>query len=400
VEDDSMTALKVRTVLIGSARAGHSELLDMLLVSGGFDVVHRKDGQEVLEFLKDNTPDAVVLDIDLPNADGREICSRVRSIRRLCDVVVVLLTPTVLELGGAENFRATVRSTSADLVLPEPIGDKNLVGRLQNLFLEREEFSSNRQASSFDVGLTRTTTRRARSASTVEREAMTVASLEDEVRVLRAQLKAYQRRSGSERASRDFAHPPDPGHEWERTVAELKEQNVALLRDLERQRATEGSRVAEMEELQSRLAERQSEIVDLERHAESLSNELAQRATVESDLRRELTASQESLAKQEQDVVDLMRRLDALTEALAEQEAAGASARHELAAAQARVGEREQEIDGLKRRNEMLLQELERRRAEEAPLREFFQRILQAEQATGHYGKNRAPAAAGNGVTG
>lgn len=366
---------RVRTVLVASADAGSLQLLDVLLMSQGFEVIQCEDGRGVLAFLKENTPDAVIVDINLPDADGSNICSRIRSVNRLAHIAVVLITPSVLDLGGPENLRAVARSTSADFVLPHPLGDKNIVGRLQNLFLEREK-SSIPESTQVRTGV-------------AEREVMAVAALEDEVRVLRAQVKAYQRQDRLERSRRDQNGTPGLLAKREQTIKELNERNEVLLGELVRHRETAASCQGELEEFRSLLTERQSSIEGLENRVQSLVEELEQSKACEADLRRSLIAAQTSVSDREDEIADLKRRQESLSAALDERNAAGTALQRELEGVLAKVAECEQEIERLKRFNGRLLQEVETRKAQEAPLREYFQRILQVEQANGDHATNR-----------
>lgn len=65
------------------------ELTELGLRSTGFRVVTASDGRSALDRFRSDRPDAVVLDIMLPEIDGLEVC---RSIRAESSVPVVMLT--------------------------------------------------------------------------------------------------------------------------------------------------------------------------------------------------------------------------------------------------------------------------------------------------------------------
>jgi DNA-binding response OmpR family regulator len=368
----------VRSVLLGSADRGRLDLLDMLLIASGYEVAQREDGQGVLKFLQTNTPDAVVLDLDLPGADGREICGRIRSITRLADVVVILISSSVAQLGGPEVLRDLVRSTSADLVLPEPVGDKNLAGRLGNLFIERDQSRLADGPSSTGHDSASSPKRRNRVA---ERETMTLASLDDEVRVLRAQLKAYSR--GIIPVSAAIVRQKE---EFERTIGELKERNESLLCDLQRERVAHEAQKSLLDEARDRLTETQAIMRDLEVQISSFEQELERRSTVEARLEGELLQAQAKLSDQEADTSSLQRRTAELHDELLAREAVNSALQERLDRAETALEDRERERMGLERRNAMLVEELERRQAEERPIREFFQRMLGDERGSSTYG--------------
>jgi CheY-like chemotaxis protein len=372
----------VPLVLIGTAHESRRELLDMLLVGRGFEAAHRADGQGVLEYLQRETPDAVVLDIDLPAADGREICSRIRSIKRLENTAVVLITRSVAEIGGPDSLRATIRSTSADLVLPEPIGDKNLVGRLENLFRERAKgvYATGGGVGAGGVaGSVEATSGGSfgprRRTLIAEREAMQIAALEDEVRVLRAQLSAARREVPSGRAGPE----PEQMDDCARYVAELEQRNGALAQEVERLASQEARLRARLDESQATLAGQRELVLDMEQRLARLAEDLEGRKVVEEALRADLSEACRHLAELEGGNADLRRRIDELQGESAIQQSLIASLGRDKSALQASLSESSREKSELELRNGKLHDELERRREVEAPLRSYLSRLLQEE---------------------
>jgi DNA-binding response OmpR family regulator len=50
-----------------------------LLEVAGFDVVTASDGDEALSVLRQQTPDVVISDVNMPNVDGYELLRRIRA---------------------------------------------------------------------------------------------------------------------------------------------------------------------------------------------------------------------------------------------------------------------------------------------------------------------------------
>jgi CheY-like chemotaxis protein len=83
------------------------------LKAGGFDTETISDGAKALERLKVLEPQVIILDLHLPNVDGREILRHIRADERLVDVRVLVAT--------ADSHMAELVEPEADLVLLKPI---------------------------------------------------------------------------------------------------------------------------------------------------------------------------------------------------------------------------------------------------------------------------------------
>src|ERR671914_3074119 len=55
------------------------DALRRTLVLGGYDTIQAADGQEALSHVASSAPDAVVLDVGLPDIDGLEVSRRLRA---------------------------------------------------------------------------------------------------------------------------------------------------------------------------------------------------------------------------------------------------------------------------------------------------------------------------------
>ncbi len=87
-----------------------AEMLTAYFTSLGYQVTHAAWGQDALSMATQMTPDLVILDIHLPDIDGYEVCSRLRSHRRTMNTPIIFLTErserrdrlTGLELGAVD----------------------------------------------------------------------------------------------------------------------------------------------------------------------------------------------------------------------------------------------------------------------------------------------------------
>lgn len=103
------------------------QLVRVTLQMNDFDVVEAKDGLEGLLFLDLHKPDAVVLDLMMPDVGGERMLAQLRATMETKKVPVVIITgkpevaPEVIGLVGKENF------------FPKPFDPDAVIGRLKAL---------------------------------------------------------------------------------------------------------------------------------------------------------------------------------------------------------------------------------------------------------------------------
>ena len=95
------------------------------LEKNGFRVSTAADGQSALAIARREKPDLVVLDLMLPNLDGREVC---RILRRESDVPIIMLTALSEEID-----QVTGLEIGADDYITKPFSVRALVARVRAL---------------------------------------------------------------------------------------------------------------------------------------------------------------------------------------------------------------------------------------------------------------------------
>lgn len=94
-----------------------------LLRSRGYMVTIAGSGREALESFEREHPDLVILDLGLPDMDGREVC---RQIRERADTPIV-----VLSARGAEKDKVAALDQGADDYVTKPFGPEELMARVR-----------------------------------------------------------------------------------------------------------------------------------------------------------------------------------------------------------------------------------------------------------------------------
>ena len=95
------------------------------LEKNGFRVITAADGQSALTTARRERPDLVILDLMLPQIDGREVC---RILRRESDVPIIMLTALSEEID-----QVTGLEIGADDYITKPFSVRALVARVRAL---------------------------------------------------------------------------------------------------------------------------------------------------------------------------------------------------------------------------------------------------------------------------
>ncbi len=103
--------------------------LRIVLSSGGFDVVEADRGRLGIELAATNAPDAVVLDLGLPDMDGKAVISAIREWSR----VPIL----VLSVRNSEAEKIAALDLGADDFVTKPFATGELLARLRALLRNR-----------------------------------------------------------------------------------------------------------------------------------------------------------------------------------------------------------------------------------------------------------------------
>jgi two-component system, OmpR family, response regulator MprA len=115
----------VRILVVEDDRAVR-EALRRALTLGGYEVQSAEDGEQAIEMVVQNIPDAVVLDIGLPGIDGLEVCRRLRLLGNR--VAILILTARDVVSDRIDGLDA-----GADDYLVKPFDVGELKARLRAL---------------------------------------------------------------------------------------------------------------------------------------------------------------------------------------------------------------------------------------------------------------------------
>jgi DNA-binding NtrC family response regulator len=140
---------KARSVLIVDDEVGVRESLKMILKKD-YDVFLAKDAEEAFLQIKEHSPDVILLDIILPDLDGLKVLERIK--QNEPDIVVIMITATntaktaveAMKLGAYHYVTKPFDNDELRLIISRSLSEKALK---QELIFRREEMDK-----SFDFG--------------------------------------------------------------------------------------------------------------------------------------------------------------------------------------------------------------------------------------------------------
>lgn len=103
---------------------------DRVLRMHGFTVANAETGRSALYVARELHPRLVLLDIHLPDIDGRELCQQIKGDAELSDISVVLISST---LRGHVGQLESVRWGNADAFIAEPVTPDALAATIKKV---------------------------------------------------------------------------------------------------------------------------------------------------------------------------------------------------------------------------------------------------------------------------
>jgi len=98
-------------------------VLRTALSAEGYTIFEAATGEEALESIRSSSPDAILLDVNMPGIGGLEAC---REIRRSLDVPILMLT-----VRNAERDKVMALDAGADDYVVKPFGMQELLARIR-----------------------------------------------------------------------------------------------------------------------------------------------------------------------------------------------------------------------------------------------------------------------------
>jgi signal transduction histidine kinase len=105
-----------------------------VLKLAGFEVIEAATGATALQHVRERNPGLVLLDVKLPDLNGREVCSRIKEDPALKHVIVLLTSASHIDM----KHRVAALESGADGYLVEPMEPEELVANVHALLRLRQ----------------------------------------------------------------------------------------------------------------------------------------------------------------------------------------------------------------------------------------------------------------------
>ena len=99
----------------------------------GFEVELAYNGVEGMEKVQANPPDAIVLDVMMPEKDGYEVCKELKADDKFSDIPVLLLTAVASHVTSTRYSHADGMSTEADDYIAKPASAEQILQSLKRM---------------------------------------------------------------------------------------------------------------------------------------------------------------------------------------------------------------------------------------------------------------------------
>ncbi len=99
----------------------------------GFEIDIAYNGVEAMEKVKANPPDAIVLDVMMPEKDGYEVCAELKKDKKYTDIPIVMLTAVADHVSSTRYSHWDGMNMEADDYLPKPASADEITESVKRL---------------------------------------------------------------------------------------------------------------------------------------------------------------------------------------------------------------------------------------------------------------------------
>ena len=122
-----------KRILIVDDEPDFAAIVQGNLEKEGFEVDVAYNGVDGLEKVQSNPPDAIVLDVMMPEKDGYVVCKELKGDDKYCDIPIILLTAVASHVTSTRYTHREGMSTEADDYIAKPASAEEITKSLKRL---------------------------------------------------------------------------------------------------------------------------------------------------------------------------------------------------------------------------------------------------------------------------
>jgi two-component system cell cycle response regulator DivK len=108
-------------ILVVEDNDRNRRLMRILLKANGYEVVEATTGREAMDYLKDQRPDLILMDIQLPHTDGLDLTREIKDREETSDIPVVAVTAYAMK-----GDRERILEAGCDGYISKPIDTREV----------------------------------------------------------------------------------------------------------------------------------------------------------------------------------------------------------------------------------------------------------------------------------
>ena len=124
-----------KRILVVDDEPDFASIVQGNLEKEGFEVEVAYNGVEGLEKVKANPPDAIVLDVMMPEKDGYVVCQELKGDDKYCAIPIILLTAVASHVTSTRYTHRDGMSTEADDYIAKPASAEEIANSIKRLLV-------------------------------------------------------------------------------------------------------------------------------------------------------------------------------------------------------------------------------------------------------------------------
>lgn len=121
-----MEIKKISSIVVVDDEPDILELVTLNLKKAGYKTVGFENAEDFFDYIKDYTPELIILDLMLPDADGYEICKQLKKSEEYSKIPIIMLTARADEMDKVLGLEL-----GADDYVTKPFSPRELIARVK-----------------------------------------------------------------------------------------------------------------------------------------------------------------------------------------------------------------------------------------------------------------------------